>query len=142
MRRKFFSILTVAVLSAGMLTVQSCKKQECPVDEPTKMEILLDGAWNGIKLEHYQNGNLSNSSQLQDYQWYFLDNHRMIIYMNGNISREYDYTVNGDFESFDFTDVTSGNTYHLIVVEFKEKSLILREDTNATDYYVLYLGRD
>ena len=60
--KKLLALFVLTVMISGNLT--SCKKQSCPVDEPTKRELLTQAIWNFVKLERYDNdGNLLSTMQ-------------------------------------------------------------------------------
>jgi hypothetical protein len=138
MKRKFISMLTLIVLTSGLLVTQSCKKQECPVDEPTKKEILLKEGWKGVKVEEYNNGNLVNTQSYSGVEWFFLSNGKMIIYYSGNPgSGDFTYTIQGDVESITLQDNT--DIYYFTVKEIKENSLIL--EITDSNVYLFYFTR-
>ena len=139
MKRKFISLLTLTLLTSGLLVTQSCKKQECPVDEPTQKEILLKAGWKGIKVEEYTNGNLTQTVDFSNYEWFFLSNGSMIMYDGGQPVLEYGYTLNGNVESIDLDD-HSGGIYHLVVKELNEGSLKL-ELASGANTYLYYFRR-
>ena len=68
------SILFIATLFT------SCKDDECPIDEPTKTELLLKAEWIGDEIVVYENDIETHRSSISNLSMVFLPNFEVLFY--------------------------------------------------------------
>ena len=101
--KKTLLLLTGFLLIAG--TFSSCKK-ECPVDEPTKTELLTAHEWHAIDIITYKNGTQTNSQDVSEYVWLFAVNKDAFLYKNGSITEYYKWQyITGSPDIIKLTEV-------------------------------------
>ncbi len=84
--KKNLLLLTSFLLLAG--TFSSCKK-ECPVDEPSKTELLTAHEWQGVDGMEYRNGTLVNTRDMSGFIFLFAVNKDLFVYENGTLDEYY-----------------------------------------------------
>jgi hypothetical protein len=85
----------IILLSFLTVSLFSCKKKK--TEEPTKSEIISKKTWNWVKIEHYNDGALTQTEDKTGYKWDFKQNHSLnIIKPDGNIEIELTWDINKD----------------------------------------------
>ncbi len=110
--KKTLLLLTGFLLIAG--TFSSCKK-DCPVDEPTKTELLTSHEWHAIDAITYTNGTQTNTQDVSEYDWLFAVNKDLFIYKNGSITEYYKWQyITGSPDIIKLTAVSGGPIVNIL----------------------------
>ncbi len=110
--KKTLLLLTGFMLIAG--TFSSCKK-DCPVDEPTKTELLTAHQWQAIDVVTYTNGTQTDSQDMSAYTWLFAVNKDLFIYQNGVVSEYYKWQyITGSPDIIKLTATSGSPTINIL----------------------------
>jgi len=81
MKKLIFLLITSLVITTSLT---SCKK-DCPVDEPTRTELLTTQEWIGSEFILYVNGEETERNTNIDFKMIFLTNFDLIMYQEGEM---------------------------------------------------------
>ena len=82
--KKTIIFLASILFIATFLT--SCKDDECPIDEPTKTELLLKAEWIGDEVVVYENDIETHRSSILYLSMVFLPNFEVLYYHEGEMT--------------------------------------------------------
>ena len=80
MRKVILVVVTAILISTTLISCQ----EECPIDEPTTMELLTAKEWNGINAVKYVNDVQTEDVSMTMATWAFMNNFDIIYYNNDN----------------------------------------------------------
>jgi len=129
--KKVILLFVVGLLTTSSLT--SCK-EDCPVDEPTRTELLTAEEWVGINAVIYENDVEVDNESISDMNWAFLTNFDILIYDN-DVPEIYKWGFENSEQSFKLLNYEDNSIFELYDIdELTETSLVFSfTETDGTD---------
>jgi len=130
--KKVIVLFVVGLLTTSSLT--SCKK-DCPVDEPTRTELLTAQEWVGINVVIYENDTEVINESISEAKFAFLTNFDILIYDNDEPSEIYKWGFENSEQSFKLLNYEDNSIFELYDIdELTETSLVFSfTETDGTD---------
>ncbi len=141
-------IILIILSALFIVNLSSCKKKECPVEEPTVRDYLVQDTWIAEKTEMYQNGLLINTNNTPGWFRVFTPSGEYFHYNAQGQTTDYgSYVLNQDADpmTLQLTVYSSGTTTDYIIEKLTEKELIYyRQELSGTSTYkhVFYFVRN